>query len=198
MLSLSNRPCRIGSSINTRTEKHGDEDVTALDIPLNEIMIEDVELNILLQEPHASNVLFNAPPGKLAEPVFKSIKSLRLKDKIEGASVIITLNGSTEVKLSDCKISKVTLDPQIGGLTCVSLQVQCTPKLDSLIARLLEKLNCEATVEILAEGFGEQKALPLDPPSTDDDETDAKIRSGLHRAIASHSAKKGRKRNMNA
>lgn len=197
MLSLSNRPCRIGSSINTRTEKHGDEDVTALDIPLSDILLEAVELNILLQEPHAAQVLFNAPPGKLAEPVFTSIKSLRLKDKIEGASVVISLNSTTDVKLSDCKISKVTLDPQVGGLTAMSVQVQCTPKLDSSIARLLEKLNCEATVEILAEGFGDQKPLPLGQVESDV-EPDKKLRSGMHRAIASHAAKKGRKRHTNA
>ena len=33
-LNLPARVARIGGAINTRTEKHGDEDVAALDIPV--------------------------------------------------------------------------------------------------------------------------------------------------------------------
>ena len=35
MLSLNKRPARIGPSINTPTEKHGEEDVPACDIPIS-------------------------------------------------------------------------------------------------------------------------------------------------------------------
>lgn len=162
MLTLSNRTCRIGVSVNTRTEVHGEDSVTALDIPLTAIMLDANELNMLLQEPHAYQVLFNTRDGgKFVEPVFRVLKALRLADKIEGASVVLALGSGAALKLTGCKIAKVELAPQVGGLTEMSLQVQCTPKLDSSIARLLEKLNCDVEVEIHADGYGDQKPLPL-------------------------------------
>ena len=44
----------------------------------------------------------------------------------------------------------------------MSAQVQCVPKLDSTIARLMEKLHSEISVAIRVEGFGEQQKLPLE------------------------------------
>ena len=39
-LSLTKRPAKIGPSINTRTQRHGDDDVPATDIPLSGILVE--------------------------------------------------------------------------------------------------------------------------------------------------------------
>lgn len=186
MLRISNRSCRIGTSINTRTEMHGDDSVTAIDIPLGEIMLDAAELNMVLCEPHAHQVLFaTRDGGKFIEPVFRVLKALRLAGKIEGAHVTLELGGKNTLKLSECKIARIELAPQAGGLTAMSLQVQCVPKLDSLVARLLEKLNCEIEVEVTAQGYGDQKPLPFGATSNgkngdedDDDDEEGTSRTG--------------------
>ena len=57
MLTLPTRPAKIGGSINTRTEKHGDDDVAALDIPL-EFLLEPDELCAILKTEDAAARLF--------------------------------------------------------------------------------------------------------------------------------------------
>lgn len=109
MLTLTTRPCKIGPSINTRTEKHGDEDVTALDIPIESVMLEANELNVLLGEPHAHNALFNggtSPP----EPLLRMIRALKLKDKFEDCTVTLLLGLNLErIELANVKLAKVEL-----------------------------------------------------------------------------------------
>jgi hypothetical protein len=166
---ITKRPCRIGSSINTRTEKHGDEDVPACDIPLEAIMIDANELNILLGDTGAHKALFRK--GKngsetIQEPAFRQLKSFVLKDKFEDANVLLTvgING-TEVELADVKLAKVTLAPQVGGLTELSLQVQATPDVED-IAEILQYLNGEEDVAIefgkrAEKAASKQKDLPI-------------------------------------
>lgn len=170
MLSISKRPARLGSSINTRAERHGDDNVTALDIPLSEIMLTAEELNALMQEPHAHNVLFDhAKGGSLIEPVFEQVPFLPLAGKIEDATVTLGFNDE-ELQLVPCNLKRLRLVPRVGGLTSLSCLVQCVPKLDSLVARLLERLNSDVSVSIACEGFGAQQQLPLDPGNLADDE----------------------------
>jgi hypothetical protein len=150
-MTLNSRPCMLGSSINSRVEIHGDENVPALDIPLSAIMLTGTELNALLQEPYAHSALFNerTNPRALVEPLFKQLHPLKLKDKFEESSVtlVVGLNRKT-VTLNDVKLAKLTLQPLVGGLTALKLIVQCTPTLDDGITTLLAFMNHDADVEI--------------------------------------------------
>lgn len=166
MLTLSKRPAKIGVAINSRRELHGETPVTALDIPLGDIMLDAAELNAILREPHAHNVLFNesgvAMGGRISEPVFKHISALALADKIEGATVTI-VHGveAIELRLAPVRLAKIKLQPQVGGLTAMTCTVQCTPDLNAGIAALLERLDTVVDVEIDCGEFGKQQALPL-------------------------------------
>ena len=92
MLNITMRPCQLGSSINTRVERHGDEDVPACDIPLDGIMLTEAELNLLLDDPHASRCLFTAVAG-VHQPALPMIAALSLRSKLEGATVTLSLHG---------------------------------------------------------------------------------------------------------
>lgn len=165
MLTLTEREATLGSSINTRCERHGDEDVTALDIPLSGMALDEKELNILLQDPHAFGALYVAAGarGSMSEPKLKVLGPLKLKDKIEGAEVSLWIGMAKEpVVIRDCKLAKVTLELQTGGTTLLSLQVQCTPTIDKHITKLLEQLGHAITVEIRVDGYGEQRDLLQD------------------------------------
>jgi hypothetical protein len=165
MLTLDKRPCRIGSSINTRSELHGEETVPAMDIPLEGIMLQPNELNALLNEPFAHSALFDEK-GTHKEPIFRQFKPFVMKDKFEDATVSIELGLKQElITLQNVKLAKLTLTPMVGGLTELSLQVQCTPDLDLGISTLLAFLNKDADVEITvgkkAADAKDQPQLPL-------------------------------------
>lgn len=166
MLTLTSRPCKIGPSINARTEKHGDEDVQAFDIPLDGVMLEKEELNALLEDPYAHDALFNhRGGGKVDEPIFRKFRALQFKDKFEEGEAVITVGlGSEEIRLKDVKLARVTLAPQVGGLTMLSVQVQCRPSTDT-IAKVLPYMNHEVEAEV---SFGKkvvksekQRELPI-------------------------------------
>lgn len=163
MLSISQRPAHIGSSVNSRVEKHGDDDVTAFDIPITGIPLEAEEINQLLQDPHAWDKLYDPRSGGGHDPAFPLLAPFKLKHKIESATVLIRFGlQRTALQLTDCTIAKVIIEPTAGGTTLVSLQVQCTPTLDKSMTNLFEHLGGDCELELHVAGYGDQQPLPLE------------------------------------
>lgn len=148
MLTITKRPCKIGGHMNARTEKHGDEDVPALDIALDGIMLTAEELNALLEDPTAHRALFQSQNGKLTEPTFAKFKPFVLKDSYDDATVTIIVGlRNDEITLHGCKLRRITLEPQTGGMTKLSLSVGARPELEE-IPTLFDYMNHDADVEI--------------------------------------------------
>lgn len=183
MLRFDTRPAKIGSSINTRTEKHGDDDVTAFDIPVT-FVLGASDLCELLQCSDVVERLFTYDVLKVNEtthraaraPAIPLLKSLALGAKIPGATVVLsfdTLTGPVELKLLDAKLSKVKLTPMFDGMTTCALAVQTTPDLDKSVLSLFGHMNGDCTIEVQVQDYGAQAQLPLgDPPEPDDDAGD--------------------------
>ncbi len=163
MLSISQRPAMIGTSINSRVAKHGDDHVTGFDIPVAGIALEATELNQLLQDPHAWSKLFDAATnGDGHRPAFPLLKPFRLKHKIEAATVIVLVGMQRNaLRFTDCKLAKVTIEPTAGGVTLLSVQVQCTPTIDKRMTELFDHLGGDCLIEIHVAGYGDQQPLPL-------------------------------------
>jgi len=162
MFSIQDRPATIGNKIDSRGEQHGDESVTAVDIPLNEIMLDEDEFNTLMQEPLAYRCLFNVERGgRIVEPMLPNLKPFALKDKIEQATVTINFGLDDWIKVVPAKIAKIKLEPRVGGLVAMSCTVQSTPELAAPMARLLAMINREVVVSIDGGQFGAQQDLPL-------------------------------------
>jgi len=185
-LTLTNRPCKIGTNVNGRNEKHGDEDVPAADISIDGLMLEAEELNALLEDPYAHDALFNhRSNGKVDEPIFRKFRPLQYREKFEEAEVVLTVGmGSTEIRLQNVKLARVTLDPQVGGLVKLSLQVQCTPSAET-IAQLWSYMNHEVEAEV---SFGKkavkgekQKEMPLGFGDGEEPEQGEKPKRGRRR-----------------
>jgi hypothetical protein len=160
MLNLPKRSCLLGV-LNPRVEKHGEDDVTAFDIPLSEIMLTANEFSALLQEPKAHEFFYDT--GKQPNlPLFPMLADLHITEKIEGAAVTLFIGlDETKVVLLDVKLRKLTLSRKVGGLTALSLQVQCTPDLDGSIVAMLARMTKEISAEISVDGYGEQAQLAL-------------------------------------
>jgi hypothetical protein len=146
-MHLNRRPAKIGSNISSRTERHGDDDVPAFDVPLEAIMLTQAELNALMQEPLTSIAWFNDRKDGLAEPLFKNIKHFSLTDKYEGCSVAIAVGLKERLfELEDCKLVKLKLAPCVGGLTELKITVQA--KIDETNTALFEYLSKDCALEI--------------------------------------------------
>lgn len=158
MINLTSRPCQIGSSINTRTQRHGDEDVPACDVPLVGIMLTAEELGELLGDKHAHKAFFDTK-GNRKDPMFPQLESFALKHKFENANVRIVVNllNAEEATLSGAKISKILLTPRAGGLTEMACTVQNTLEDSENVNGLLEHLNRDAQVEIADAEIAKEK-----------------------------------------
>jgi hypothetical protein len=96
IMNLTKRPGQIGPSINTRTERHGEESVPGVDIPVSGLMLDKPELNALLQDVDAHDALYTDSRGKQLEPRFLTIDPIALTDKFECRVSI--LNASLDIK----------------------------------------------------------------------------------------------------
>lgn len=159
MLNITSRACQLGASINTRAEKHGDEDVPACDIPLAGIMLDERELNALLNDPYAHRALFTDRKGH-QEPSLPMIEAISVREKLEGATVTFVLGtAQAETVIGDAKLKGLTLEPLSGGSTSLSLKIQVSgDPVPALVAALLQHLNGFVTVEIADAVAVEKKA----------------------------------------
>lgn len=163
-LSLVDRPCKIGSSINTRTQKHGDEDVPACDIPIVGFLLEAAELDAFLGK-GTHKLLYRDAKGNSIEPRIDLVSELAIDEKFVGTVSLDLPNIELELDGDNVTFASVKLEPKVGGLTAMSLQVQCTPSVDE-IAQLVSALNREIRASI---NFGgrkqpkgkKQKELPM-------------------------------------
>jgi hypothetical protein len=144
---LNRRPGRIGGGVNSRTQKHGEENIPAMDIPLVAIMLTQAELNELMNEPLTAVAWFNDRKDGLAEPLFKNVKHFSIIDTYESSSVTIGVGLKEQLfTLEDCKLVKIKLSPCVGGLTELKLTVQA--KIDDTNTPLFEFLSNDCNVEI--------------------------------------------------
>lgn len=198
-MEFSRRPAKLGTSINGRREKHGEDNVSAADIPVVGFMLVADELNELLEEPHAHKLLFNTRSGgKADQPVFRKLKTFAHTDKYEGCAVTFTLGINREpIELKDVKVSKIRLEPMAGGLTAMSFSIACTEGAEKCVGKLLGRLDSEVDVELTLGEVVEEKAaakqqdLPInnfgdgEAPEASTDEGGGKKRGrGGHRPAA--------------
>lgn len=173
-LTLSKRAGQIGPSINTRTEKHGEEDVPGLDIPISGIFLDADELGVILQDSDAHKSLFTGTRSAAPEPRFNSLKPLQLDGKLTEAKVLIQV-GDHQILLKPAKVKSITLEPQVGGMTAMSCTIQGNPSANTDI---LELLNAKCRIAITGASMEEKddnepelplahepQQIPEDPPA---------------------------------
>ena len=122
-LSLTKRPATIGGSINTRTERHGEDKVPGLDIPLAGILINGAELASLIDCPTAYDALYLADEALGVVPRFNAFGDLAVLHKFSNATVKLD-----KTTFSPAKLKSIRLAPQTGGLTEISFTLQVNPE----------------------------------------------------------------------
>jgi hypothetical protein len=154
MKSLDKRPCKIGN-INPRRENHGEEKVPAIDVSLAGIFLNKRELGELVGNKHCWDGLFDEK-GKLAEPAMRCFKPIGLDLSFENATVSLYVGLKLGlIELTECKLTKLKIAPQVGGLTELTLTVQAVPDMDAVAAPLINWMGHDADVAL---NFGDISA----------------------------------------
>lgn len=203
-LKLDKRSCLIGHGINTRTQKHGSENVTALDIPIQRLALSKEELGEVLLYPDAYKALHSKSRGRPDEPLFgKVLGNLPFAHKVPQVTITLYL-GRRQLKLPITTLKSARIVRPGGGLVWWEFLIQCVPDLDEnhpIMESLFSKLGEEIDLALECEGYGAQQDLPLDDgeeegeaKDEDDPPPDAEEAelSGTGKKIAAHARKKGK------
>lgn len=186
-LSISERACILGSQVSFKPEHHGDEPVMAMDLKVSNIKIGEEELNILLSEPRASNILFNTREGgKFIEPVLRTVEHLPIKGLTKDVQVEFTI-GTTVLKYAGCTMKSLHVELEQGGDASLSLSLRCLPPMRSEL-RLIERAGQEVRIALHAPKFDaaddvvpeEQGKLDLTDASTSSSRKKPKVSNGKH------------------
>lgn len=147
--------------LNTRTEKHGDEDIGAIDL---KIKCRAANTILDLFDPRLRSTLFQRAgggqqadmhsPEHLPQRVFPHIPAVNWDDKLEGyAAVIGTGLGLVSVTLGQVKVHKFKFEPVDGGTVDLTYTVSCNPSAEQVAA--VYPLNGQGII------------LTLTPPKSD-------------------------------
>lgn len=147
--------------LNTRTEKHGEEDVGAIDLKIK-CRASNTILNLL--DPRLRTTFFQRAgggqqadmhsPEHLPQRVFPHIPSFTWDDKLEGYTASIgTGLGLVTVTLNQVKVHKFKFEPVDGGTVDLTYTVSCNPSAEQVAA--VYPLNGQGII------------LTLTPPKSD-------------------------------
>jgi hypothetical protein len=176
--TIPEKPCTLGGKVITSGDGEGDTREELVKFGLSGIMLNAKEIDRVLGS-GAHGRLFVQHKGEDIKPAFgDDVNELSLAHRYVDCVVTLSLDSDT-VTLPAAKITKVVLQPQIGGMTWMGLEVEAPIKL----ADGYEEIGNHAGLKIAAHlQFGtkpvldkRQKSLPLGEgkDTGDDDQDDA-------------------------
>jgi len=167
MFQLGRQTCQL-DKLNLRKEKHGAQEVDAIDVPLTAIILTPGKFDQLMLEEGAHTRLF-IHSGTAFEPAFKVLDGiLRLAEPIGGVLFTFYI-GRKVISFLDARLKDVTLYLQSGGNVLLEATLQCHPELDGTIDALQEKVHKQVEFEFRAENYGE---APAEQPAQDEKQAD--------------------------
>jgi hypothetical protein len=190
--TLPEKSCTLGTKFTTTGDGEGAARDSQLVFALEGLMLSAKDLDKMLGA-GAHERLFTKDKSQALVPFFgEDINEQKLAHKYIDCTVTLTLDGAT-VTAPKANISKVVLQPQIGGMTWMSCEIEAPAKL----AHGHERIGKHCDLKIAAQlAFGEkpkldkrQKALPLNEGEEHDTDAaappvNAKKPNGRHRPAA--------------
>lgn len=166
MLSITTTFAMMGK-ISNNLEKHGEEDVTAFEVPVDAIALSAEAFNALIEDPYADRWLFN-DKAEMREPNAAKFKPLEMLDTFEEAVIVMTL-GEKAFTFHDCRIKSVTIDAKRGGDIMLGFSVRIRPENPEQIVTLIDYQNHEIKIDVqdakvVLKGGRKQQELALSQP----------------------------------
>lgn len=198
-LSLTKRPAKIGKSVNTRTEMHGTDEVPGLDIPITGMLLNDVELGLVNDDPETYQRWYRTDKALGVVPAFPAVEVIHIEHKFENASVRMTGSSIDDATFGNAKIKSIRFARQIGGLTMMSFTLQVNPENGIDVPKLLNaKISIGIKSAELEVDADDEPELPMDHSQAEVDEADAEeeeaTESAIGRKIRSSEVKRKRGR----
>jgi hypothetical protein len=133
MLTLDERPCKIGTQIRFRREFHGEEKVPAMDVTVLQVPLKAAELCTLLAEETAWSDLYSTSKDNPPEPKHKRTDITRkVNIGFKESSAILTLGlHKTRIAFVNCTLAKISLTPTTGGVTMMDLTIQANEEAEN-------------------------------------------------------------------
>lgn len=197
-LNLPKRVAKIGGSIATKTQFHGEEEVPAVSVPLSGLILDEGDVNRMFGQADAHSRMFRQENDMLM-PALRGAE-IALHDKFKGAKVTIKA-GALGLKLAPANVSRIRLEPLPGGVVALSCTVSGAPEGTVDVLGLLNA-DCTASIlggEIAARDNENQDELPLagggpapasEPPDEPGDEP-SEFERGAKRKIEEHKKRVG-------
>jgi hypothetical protein len=161
-LSLTKRPAKIGKSVNTRTEMHGQDEVPGQDIPIAGIVLNAEELCAVTDEETAATGFFKMD-GDQYVPRILALDPQTLSHKFSNATVKMSGGGLPVTTYCNAKIKGIVLEPHAGGMTLMSCTLQVNPENGNPSAQQLINAKISVTIKAeLEEDEADDPELPLD------------------------------------
>lgn len=178
MLKFKKRDAQMPSSINVRGEFHGDTAKAAIDIKIS-FNVDRSEFSDILRRPEAWMDYFEEK-GNLFEPKYAGITDgIYVEGKFEKSKCKFRLGVNfEEVDIEDATVSKIKLEPQVGGMSLCTLTISAlqTDEMKSLQDHFGLKCKIDLSIGKLKEQpKDDQGKLPLGegspttPPDTKDE-----------------------------
>lgn len=170
MFALTTPTAATVSNVNPRNEKHGEEDVLAVDVSFTASlpntalsMFHEGLLEALYLPPDgAQQVIDGVPPASTALRCPELAPS-KLKTKLAGRNVTIH-RATSDLELPTSKVGRFVVDAKEGGTVELSFQVQCSGIPPETVGELAGMLN--QSVEITV---AESQAADEDDEQDDDE-----------------------------
>lgn len=173
--TLAEKPCELGSKVTTSGDGEGNEREETVKFQLKGLMLNAKEIDKVLGN-GAHGRLFVQHKGEDIKPAFgEDVNEFALAHLYADCTVTLSLDDQV-VTMPKAKISKVILQPQIGGMTWMGCEVEAPTNL----ADGVESIGSHCGLKIAAHlAFGQkpvldkrQKNLPLGEGVQDEDDED--------------------------
>lgn len=162
------------ASVNPRAEMHGEERKPAFDLKLEVACTSDVLIHFhselrttLYKKPENPDLVEQGGNDEFTALRFPKLGALKWDWEGTGYTLVVGygIRGKSDIRLGDCKVDGIRIEPQNGGTVNLSLRVIAHPeskdvgKLCEMIQQNIEISLLPPDPETLGELFGEdQKA----------------------------------------
>lgn len=154
--------------INVGTEKHGDQDVNAMDIDMRWVtsnqalaMLSPTLKSSLFEKEDTPQRDINPDPDHMTVVKNPKMGPIKWDETYENARVVVHIgaSGKADAIFGDAKIRKFVIEPKQGGTVVFSYQVRCHPS-NGDIEKIAGKLNQEVYVTLDPDGGEDESDRP--------------------------------------
>jgi hypothetical protein len=145
--------------VNMRTEKHGEDDATAIDLKFTMAAANDA---LAMFHPRLREALYfnrdgeqgqesvEGVPPALPNRLFPSMAPIAWDTELSGATVIVDygLGGESNITFGDCRVNAFKLAPIEGGSVEITFRVQTSDIPAGALDKLSGLLNRETQVTV--------------------------------------------------